>query len=89
VDGNAPHRPSWLVFLRMPSGMVTIETGAEAKAPDMLKVACRFICNVSLLRYAAPIPVELKARSRAGKGLCPFLPCFIKIICSAPCVRDG
>jgi len=58
--------------------------GAEAEAPDLLKLnfRFRFRCNIPLLGYAELMPVELKARSSAGKGLCPFSPCLIEIVCS-------
>jgi len=73
----------------MPCGMVVIKEGAEAEAPDLLRLNCRFRCNVPLLGYAALMPVELKARSRAGKGLCPFFPCLIEIVCSDACVHGS
>lgn len=73
----------------MPCGMVAIEAGAEANAPGLLRLNCRFRCNVPLLHHIVLMPVELKARSRAGKGLCPFFPCLIEIVCSDACVRGS
>jgi hypothetical protein len=73
----------------MPSGTVVIKVGAEAEAPDLLRLSCRFMCNVPLLGYAALMPVELKARSRAGKGLRPFFPCLIENFRSDTYVRGG
>jgi hypothetical protein len=69
--------------------MVAIEAGVEANAPDLLRVNCRFRCNVPLLRYPALMPVELKAKIKSEEGVLPVLPCLIEIGCFDACVRGS